>query len=141
MTGLRDIPGATVALSDGPSDVQPSSHKFVHLALHPGPKASGSGSGGGGGGSGGGNRDLYGDAVDHGSPLKVTVVNPATALAHKLSTGMLPICVNTDKRGILLNPHPLSMEDARHIVESVIQAVGELFAEGWVAPPGHKARL
>jgi len=114
----------SVQLQSGASasmhDVQPNAHDmvfvhFVGLKYSPAhaqdvPKAP----------------SLYGDGVDHGSPLKIIPRNAPTWVASRLASGSPAVCVNTTATGLLINPYLLVEEEADHVASRIMEEVNAL---------------
>eukprot|EP00658_Telonema_sp_P-2_P040482 TRINITY_DN28950_c0_g1_i2.p1 TRINITY_DN28950_c0_g1~~TRINITY_DN28950_c0_g1_i2.p1 ORF type:complete len:209 (+),score=47.89 TRINITY_DN28950_c0_g1_i2:2-628(+) len=121
---LAELPGTKAEFRDGPADIQPSSHRFVHVEL------AGAVTGEGQTRSG-----LYGDAVDHGNPLNVQPTSAVTAFVHHLANGSPRVCVNSTETGILINPQTLSFDELDVMVQRIADTRSVLIKSKWIRVP------
>ena len=69
---------------------------------------------------------MYGDGVNHGSPLNIVVRDAPTMLASKLcrvAVGVPRVAVNTTKQGIFINPILLTSEEAKYVGKRVADEI------------------
>ena len=74
------------------------------------------------------NNNLYGDGVNHGSPMKIMPTSPGSYLAYRLANldNTPRIAINTTENGLLLNPIVLTKEEAEYVCEMIIKVMNTI---------------
>ena len=71
---------------------------------------------------------IYGDSLDHSSPLQIHATNIATLLALRLSKRTPRIAVNTFAAGIMINPQTLTTQEAQMVLKAIQQELQAVYA-------------
>ena len=105
-------------------DVQPSAHDLVFVELHglPFPAAAPPA---GAAATPPATAELYGEGVDHSSPLTIVPHNAPTWLASRLAAGSPAVATNTTARGLCINPYLIADDEIGIVAARIAHCMGE----------------
>lgn len=121
------------------SDVQPNAHDLVFIDLKNieySKRAETAGA------SSSHQEDVYGDGVNHGSPMAINVRSAASYLASRLAVAKPQrIAVNTTATGLLVNPIVMTAEEVTYMAGKILEEVSKMASGEATTESGGKHQL